>query len=154
MAKKTAGTGGEDVQIVKEIEIVYLGETDDDDQGKSKDKGQSKVKNKGKGKGKGSGDKGCCGGAKGERKTQEAPSAAHVVDSGASHDDSLAPKSCAISEHKSLQLLLGALVVFDTTMKGVAVATAVRRGDKRWILPLSIFNTVGILPAIYLSTRK
>ena len=60
---------------------------------------------------------------------------------------------CAIAAHKSLQVALGALVVFDTTMKGVAVVTAMRRGDDKWILPLAVFNTVGILPAIYLSTR-
>lgn len=57
------------------------------------------------------------------------------------------------SERPVPYAVLGTLVAVDLGMKIWAISTAVRRGDKKWILPLALVNSVGILPAVYLATR-
>ncbi len=39
----------------------------------------------------------------------------------------------------------------DLVLKILAIRRAVQRGDRKWILPLAILNTVGVLPGCYLA---
>lgn len=48
---------------------------------------------------------------------------------------------------------LCALVALDTTMKAVSISRALQRGEKEWVVPLGIVNSIGILPAWYLRTH-
>lgn len=54
---------------------------------------------------------------------------------------------------------LGALVVWETVWKGIGMWRAARRNELGWFIGILIFNTIGILPLIYLvffdkKTRK
>lgn len=42
------------------------------------------------------------------------------------------------------------VVVFDLVLRGVALWKSARGGQKGWFIALIIFNTVGILPILYL----
>lgn len=42
------------------------------------------------------------------------------------------------------------LIFFDLIVRGMALYRAARNGQKYWFVALLIFNTVGILPLIYL----
>lgn len=42
----------------------------------------------------------------------------------------------------------------DLVLKATAIRRALKLGDKRWVLPLAIVNTAGILPAFYLASHR
>lgn len=46
--------------------------------------------------------------------------------------------------------LVTAATVWDTVWKAAAVWTALRRRDFKWVVPLVIVNSVGLLPIAYL----
>lgn len=43
-----------------------------------------------------------------------------------------------------------AIFLWDTAWKAVAIVTAIRNRQYRWIGPLVLVNSVGILPMVYL----
>ncbi|MCC7364327.1 MAG: hypothetical protein IT303_08125 [Dehalococcoidia bacterium] len=47
--------------------------------------------------------------------------------------------------------LIGILALWDTTWKAIAVWKAVRNGQRRWVMPLLIVNSAGLLPIAYLA---
>jgi hypothetical protein len=51
-----------------------------------------------------------------------------------------------------LILLVILLAIFDIVMKSIAMWKAARRMQTAWFVCLLIFNTLGILPIIYLLT--
>lgn len=55
--------------------------------------------------------------------------------------------------HIGFGVALGALAATDLVLKAIAVRRALKRGDRGWVLPLAIFNTVGLLPGIYLASH-
>ena len=54
----------------------------------------------------------------------------------------------------SFVLVIIILVIWSTYWKGRALWTAGDRKDKKWFIVMLILNTAGILPIIYLLTRK
>lgn len=38
----------------------------------------------------------------------------------------------------------------DLTLKTIAIRRALKKGDRQWVLPLALSNTLGVLPSIYL----
>jgi len=42
------------------------------------------------------------------------------------------------------------VIVFDLVLRGVSLWKSARAGQKGWFIVLIIFNTVGILPVLYL----
>ena len=50
--------------------------------------------------------------------------------------------------------LLPLIVLWDLTWRGLAMWRAARRGEVAWFVCLIIFNTVGILPILYLLLTK
>lgn len=44
--------------------------------------------------------------------------------------------------------------IIDLVLKGIACWKSAQRGEKGWFIALFIFNTAGILPAIYLILRR
>ena len=49
---------------------------------------------------------------------------------------------------------LAVMIVAELGLKAAAITKAVRRGDKKWILPLVVINTAGVLPTYYLVSRR
>lgn len=43
-----------------------------------------------------------------------------------------------------------AVAAWDTAWKAVAVRRALRNGQRRWVLPLLVVNSAGILPVLFL----
>lgn len=54
-----------------------------------------------------------------------------------------------------IKIILGIFVFMELILKGFALWRAARRGDKVWYIAILIFNTLGLLPLVYLIiTRK
>jgi len=51
----------------------------------------------------------------------------------------------------SLFVIIAALTVWDWVWKAIAMWHAARRGEKVWFVVILIFNTIGILPIVYLA---
>ncbi len=49
-----------------------------------------------------------------------------------------------------LYILIGALVIWEAVWKGIALWRAVCNRHLAWFICIFIFNTVGILPIVYL----
>ncbi|MDD2547972.1 MAG: DUF5652 family protein [Candidatus Pacebacteria bacterium] len=47
-------------------------------------------------------------------------------------------------------VLIQILAIFDLIVRGIALWHSAQRKEKKWFVCLFIFNTVGILPLIYL----
>ncbi len=50
--------------------------------------------------------------------------------------------------------VLGLLILWEAIWKLIAMFRAGRRNQPLWFVCLAIFNTIGILPIIYLLTHK
>lgn len=59
-----------------------------------------------------------------------------------------------IENHPWLIALIVCLGVFDYVMKMYSMWFAAQRRQKTWFVCLAIFNTIGILPLIYLNVSK
>jgi hypothetical protein len=46
--------------------------------------------------------------------------------------------------------LLTVVLIWDSTWKAAAIIKAVRRRQFRWVVPLAIVNSAGMLPMLYL----
>ena len=53
-----------------------------------------------------------------------------------------------------LIILIVILVLFDSVMKLIALWRAARNNHLIWFICLAIFNTIGILPMVYLVLNK
>jgi hypothetical protein len=53
-----------------------------------------------------------------------------------------------------LIILIVILVLFDSVMKLIALWRAARNNHLVWFICLAIFNTIGILPMVYLVLNK
>jgi hypothetical protein len=53
-----------------------------------------------------------------------------------------------------LIILIVILVLFDSVMKLIALWRAARNNHLIWFICLAIFNTIGILPIVYLVLNK
>ncbi len=51
-------------------------------------------------------------------------------------------------------VLLGVLALFDAVMKLIAMWRSARNNHLVWFIFLAIFNTIGILPIVYLILHK
>ncbi len=51
-----------------------------------------------------------------------------------------------------MMVLILAVTIFDTILKAIGMWKAARRSQTGWFVCILIFNTVGILPIIYLLT--
>ncbi|MDP3901078.1 MAG: DUF5652 family protein [bacterium] len=49
-----------------------------------------------------------------------------------------------------LILLAGVAIVLSAILKGIALWRSAKRGEVKWFVALLVFNTVGILEALYL----
>lgn len=59
------------------------------------------------------------------------------------------------TEQKTLFIvIIVVLALFDSVMKLIALWHSARRSQLAWFICLAIFNTIGILPIIYLLTNK
>lgn len=63
--------------------------------------------------------------------------------------------ACVLHRKPPAQVLvgLGFLAWIDLALKTLAIRRAVRRDDKKWIVPLAVVNSVGLLPMYYLLTH-
>ena len=52
-----------------------------------------------------------------------------------------------------VRVAIGIAATADLALKVVALRRALKRGDKGWVVPLAVLNSLGVLPAIYLSTH-
>lgn len=52
---------------------------------------------------------------------------------------------------KSMMYIIFPIMILDVILKGVALWKAGRNNQRNWFIALFIFNTVGILPLVYLS---
>ena len=52
---------------------------------------------------------------------------------------------------KSMMYIIFPIMILDVILKGVALWRAGRNNQRNWFIALLIFNTVGILPLVYLS---
>lgn len=46
--------------------------------------------------------------------------------------------------------VLTVLLIWDSAWKAAAITRAVKRRNYRWIVPLAVVNSMGILPMLYL----
>jgi hypothetical protein len=60
----------------------------------------------------------------------------------------------SIIQDPLIKTLIIIAFVFDTTMKLIAMWKSARYNHLVWFIFLAIFNTVGILPIIYLITHR
>ena len=49
------------------------------------------------------------------------------------------------------RLPIGIALLWDTTWKAMAIRRAIQNRQYRWIAPLALVNSVGILPMLYLA---
>lgn len=59
----------------------------------------------------------------------------------------------AVKVSSPVGIAIGVAAATDLLLKILAIRRAVQRGDRKWILPLAILNTVGVLPGCYLARR-
>ncbi len=52
---------------------------------------------------------------------------------------------------KSMMYIIFPIMILDIVLKGISLWRAGRNNQKYWFVALFIFNTVGILPLVYLS---
>jgi hypothetical protein len=62
--------------------------------------------------------------------------------------------ACNLPWHDKAIWLLIAVIIREIIWKGIALWKAGEKKQLTWFICLFIFNTVGILPIIYLITRK
>ena len=53
-----------------------------------------------------------------------------------------------------LIILIAVLAIFDSVMKLIALWKSARNNHLTWFIFLAIFNTIGILPIVYLVLNK
>ena len=53
-----------------------------------------------------------------------------------------------------LVIILGVAMLFDSVMKLIALWKSARNNHLAWFICLAIFNTVGILPIVYLVLNR
>lgn len=53
-----------------------------------------------------------------------------------------------------LIIILGVAMLFDSVMKLIALWKSARNNHLAWFICLAIFNTVGILPIVYLVLNR
>lgn len=53
-----------------------------------------------------------------------------------------------------LIVLIAVIAIFDAVLKLIAMWKSARNKHKAWFICLAIFNTVGILPLIYIFKNK
>ncbi|HOV83314.1 MAG TPA: DUF5652 family protein [Paludibacteraceae bacterium] len=58
------------------------------------------------------------------------------------------------AEMAQYQLLLIVLLLWDTVWKAIAMWKAARNNHLAWYICLLIFNTVGILPILYILLKR
>jgi hypothetical protein len=61
---------------------------------------------------------------------------------------------CVPGEHCWLIVILCIVALWDSIWKLIALWKAARNKQMAWFICLAIFNTVGILPIIYLLTQR
>lgn len=59
-----------------------------------------------------------------------------------------------ITENPVWFILILVLVAWDVVWRVIGIVHAVRLSETGWIIALSIFSTIGILPIIYLRNRS
>jgi hypothetical protein len=62
--------------------------------------------------------------------------------------------NCSELSHCWIHCILIPLILWDATWKIIAMWRAARNKHLAWFICIAIFNTVGILPIIYLLTNK
>jgi len=63
-------------------------------------------------------------------------------------------KQYYIFNHPRVLIVLIAILIWEAIWKGAALWRAGRRNDLGWFIAILIFNTVGILPIIYILISK
>lgn len=54
----------------------------------------------------------------------------------------------------SQEIIIGLVAVWDLAWRGFALWRAARKQQRTWYIALLIFNTVGLLPIIYLLSNR
>ncbi len=69
------------------------------------------------------------------------------------HHGTMAHRHFAIIDNPKLMLAAGAAQATDLVLRVIAIRRAIKKGQKGWILPLAVVNSMGILPTLYLATK-
>ena len=65
------------------------------------------------------------------------------------------PCSCPVSGLPApAKTALAAAVLADLALKAAAIHRALKLGQKKWVVPLAVLNTAGVLPGYYLISRR
>jgi len=63
-------------------------------------------------------------------------------------------ENCSIISNPYFITIIIVLIIWDLIWKFIALWKAALNKEKGWFVCIAIFNTIGILPIIYLMTRK
>lgn len=55
---------------------------------------------------------------------------------------------------RKARALVSCIALWDLSWKAAAIHQALQKDDKKWVLPLALVNSVGLLPIIYLAQER